>query len=58
MDLGSYVQEAMTIPIPKKIKCKKAKCLFEEILQIAEANNNNNNNLRKEKGKGQGRMYT
>ena len=47
----------MTIPIPKKIKCKKAKCMFEETLQIAEAKKKNKNKLRKEKGKGQGGMY-
>ena len=30
------VQEAGIKTIPKKKKCKKAKCLFEEALQIAE----------------------
>ena len=30
------VQEAVTTAIPKKKKCKKAKCLSEEALEIAE----------------------
>ena len=30
------LQEAVTKKIPKKKKCKKAKCLSEEALQIAE----------------------
>ena len=30
------VQEAVTKAIPKKKKCKKAKCLSEEALEIAE----------------------
>ena len=30
------VQEAVIKSIPKKKKCKKAKCLSEEALQIAE----------------------
>ena len=32
----NFVQEAMTKTIPKKKKCKKAKWLSEEALQIAE----------------------
>ena len=35
-ELGNTVQEAVTKTIPKKKKCKKAKCLSEEVLQIAE----------------------
>ena len=35
-DVPKIVQEAVTKPIPKKKKCKKAKCLSEEMLQIAE----------------------
>ena len=37
MDGGSYIlQEAVTKTILKKKKCKKAKWLSEEVLQIAE----------------------
>jgi len=36
MDVHNIVQEAVTKTIPKKKKCKKAKCLSEEALQIAE----------------------
>ena len=48
-ELGTEVhntgQEAVTKTIPKKRKCKKAKCLSEEDLQIAEK--------REVKGKGE-----
>ena len=36
MEVHSTVQEAVTKSIPKKKKCKKAKSLSEEALQIAE----------------------
>ena len=36
MDICNTVQEAVTKIIPKKKKCKKAKWLCEEALQIAE----------------------
>ena len=36
MDICNTVQEAVTKIIPKKRKCKKAKWLSEEALQIAE----------------------
>ena len=36
MQVGDIVQEAVIKTIPKKKKCKKAKWLFEEALQIAE----------------------
>ena len=36
MEVHNMVQEAVTKIIPKKKKCKKAKWLFEESLQIAE----------------------
>ena len=45
------VQETVTKTIPKKKKCKKAKCLSEEDLQIAEKG-------RKVKGKGEKERYT
>ena len=32
-EVRDTVQEAVTKTIPKKKKCKKAKCLFEEALQ-------------------------
>ena len=35
-EVGDIVQEAVTKNIPKKKKCKKAKWLSEETLQIAE----------------------
>ena len=35
MDVHDIVQEAVTKAIPKKKKCKKAKWLSEEALQIA-----------------------
>ena len=35
-DVGNIVQEAEIKAIPKKKKCKKAKWLSEEALQIAE----------------------
>jgi len=34
-EVHDIVQEAMIRTIPKKKKCKKAKCLSEEALQIA-----------------------
>ena len=36
MEVHDTVQEAVTKAIPKKKKCKKAKCLSEEALEIAE----------------------
>ena len=36
MDVHNIAQEAVTKTTPKKKKCKKAKCLSEEVLQIAE----------------------
>ena len=35
-EVHNIVQEAVIKTIPKKMKCKKAKWLFEEALQIAE----------------------
>ena len=43
MEVRNIVQGVVTKTIPKKKKCKKAKWLFEEALQIAE---------REAKGKG------
>ena len=43
LEVCDIVQEAVMKTIPKKKKCKKAKWLFEEALQIAE---------REAKGKG------
>ena len=36
MEVCNIVQQAVTKIIPKKMKCKKAKWLSEEALQIAE----------------------
>ena len=36
MEVCDIIQEAVTKTIPKKNKCKKAKWLSEEVLQIAE----------------------
>ena len=50
MDRGfDIVQEAVIKTIPKKKKCKKAKWLSEEALQIAE---------KREEAKGKGEMET
>ena len=35
MEVHHIVEEAVIKTIPKKKKCKKAKCLSEEVLQIA-----------------------
>ena len=45
MEVHDTVQEAVIRNIPKKKKCKKAKCLSEKVLQIAEER-------REAKGKG------
>ena len=50
-EVHDIVQEAVIKTIPKKNKCKKAKCLSEEALQIAEKR-------RVEKGKGEKERYT
>ena len=50
MEVCNTVQEAVTKTIPKKKKCKKAKWLSEEALQIAEGR-------REVKGKGKGGRY-
>ena len=49
-EVHNIVQEAVIKTIPKKKKCKKAKWLFEEALQIAEK--------REAKGKGGEERYT
>ena len=51
MEVHNTVQEAVTKTIPKKKKCKKAKWLSEEALQIAEKR-------REAKGKGERVRYT
>ena len=51
MEVHDLVQETVTKTIPKKKKCKKAKCLSEEILQIAEK-------TREVKGKREREIYT
>ena len=51
MEVHYTVQEKGIKTIPKKKKCKKAKCLSEEALQIAEKR-------RKAKGKGEKERYT
>ena len=50
-EVHDIVQEAVIKTIPKKKKCKKAKCLYEEALQIAEKR-------RQAKGKGEKERYT
>ena len=50
-EVCDIVQEAGTKTIPKKKKCKKAKSLSEEALQIAEKR-------REAKGKGEKERYT
>ena len=51
MEVHNTVQEAVIKIIPKKKKCKKAKWLSEEALQIAEKR-------REAKGKGEKERYT
>ena len=51
MEVCNIVQEAVTKTIPKKKKCKKAKWLSEEVLQITEKR-------REAKGKGEKERYT
>ena len=51
MEVHNIVQEAVTKTIPKKKKCKKAKWLFEEALQITEKR-------REAEGKGEKEGYT
>ena len=51
MEIHDIVQEAVIKTIPKKKKCKKAKWLSEEVLQIAEKR-------REVKGKGEKERYT
>ena len=51
MEVLNIVQEAVTKAIPKKKKCKKAKWLSEEALQISEER-------RKVKGKGECERYS
>ena len=51
MEVCNTVQEAVTKTIPKKKKCKKAKWLSEEALQIAEKR-------REVRGKGEKVRYT
>ena len=51
MEVRDIVQEAVIKTIPKKKKCKKAKWLSEEALQIAEKR-------REAKGKGEKERYT
>ena len=50
-EIHNVVQEAVITTIAKKMKCKKAKWLFEEALQIAEKR-------RDSKGKGENKRYT
>ena len=51
MEVCDIIQEAWIKPIPKKKKCKKAKWLSEEALQIAVKR-------REAKGKGEKKRYT
>ena len=51
MEVHDTVQETGIKTIPKKKKCKKAKWLFEEVLQIAEKR-------REAKGKAEKERYT
>ena len=50
-EVRGIVQETRIKTIPKKKKCKKAKCLSEEALQIAKKR-------REAKGKGEKERYT
>ena len=50
MEIHDIVQEALIKTIPKKKKCKKAKWLSKDVLQIVEK--------REAKGKGKKESYT
>ena len=50
-EVHNIIQEMVTKTIPKKKKCKKAKSLSEEALQIAEKRTDS-------KGKGEKERYT
>ena len=50
MEFHDFVQEAVLKIIPKKKKCKKAKSLSKQALQIAEKR-------REAKGKGEKKLY-
>ena len=50
MEVHDIVQKAVIKTIPKKKKCKKAKCLSEEALQISEKR-------KQVKGKGEKKRY-
>ena len=49
MEVCDIVQEAVIKTIPKKKKCKKAKWLSEETIQIAEKKKRSERQRRKEK---------
>ena len=49
MEVRDIVQEAVIKTIPKKKKCKKAKWLSEETIQIAEKKKRSERQRRKEK---------
>ena len=51
MEVHDILQKVVIKTIPKKKKCKKAKWLFEEALQVAEKR-------REAKGKGEKERYT
>ena len=51
MEVHNIIQEVVTIIFPKKKKCKKAKWLLKEVLEIAEKR-------REAKGKGEMERYT
>ena len=51
MEVHDIVQETVIRTIPKKKKCKNAKCLCDEALQITEKR-------RDAKGKGENERYT
>ena len=51
MQVQNMVQETVTKTILKKMRCKRARWLFEEALQIAEKR-------REVKGKGEKERYT
>ena len=50
-EVCDIIQEAVSNTIPKRKKCKKAKCLSEEALQKAEEKN------RSESQRGKGKIY-
>ena len=56
-EICDIVQEEVIKTFPKKKKCKKAKRLFEEALQIAEKRREEKKKKRRERQRRKGKIY-